>query len=297
MIPEVECLQFLNPKFFPFGFDIFLWVNTQDEDTLGMLPFIVLMSAFFILTFVVIWYIFHKNQQEPKTQTYSSIPYVLESYDNSHIADLIEFSSLTQADQNLSNYAHQAQDLGLLSDKVFPERKRENLREFLEIELLYFRDKYLERLHEKDQKRLLEDEKYLQRVLKTPGNTLNPNFSLINTYIDNFIRNEGLWEKYRENYTRDSIINIKAKFIAYYKKMLEDVQVSGDQVLHFYLHSIKKFEKTPEAFLTSKQVSQEQIQSILSKKNKVTNHQAPYKKKIYPLGGEKFEGGGSAGNW
>ena len=297
MMPEADCLQFHNPKIWMFWGDFFLWVSAQEESGPGIIPFIVLMSAFLILVVIVARRVFRNNNQDIKTQTYSAEPYVLESYDNSENAELLAFGSLIQADQNLSIYAHQAQELGLLSDQAFPERKRENLREFLEVELLYFRDKYLERLHEKDKKRLLEDEKYLQRVLKTPGNTLNPNFSLINTYIDNFIRNEGIWEKYREYYTRDSIINTKAKFLAYYKKMLEDIQVSGDQVLHFYLHSIKKLEKNPEAFLTPKQVSQEQIKSILSKKSIQNHKKKQKKKKIYPLGGEKFEGGGSAGNW
>ncbi|MDX2302955.1 MAG: hypothetical protein NW226_09145 [Microscillaceae bacterium] len=275
-----------------------LQISNPKSHEPGIITFFVLLSAFILLLVAVVWWAIKANQNYTKTQTYSGNPYVLESYDHELAKEFMELNSMSHADIQLRDLAAQIQDMGLLSDSIFADFKRESLREFLEVELLHFKNKFLEKLDDKDKKRLLEDEKYLQRVIKAPGNTLNPNFNLVNTYIDQFIRSEGLWEKYRDQFTRDSIISIKAKFMANYKKLLEDIQVSGDQVLHFYLHSIKKFERNPEAFLTSKQVSPEQIKSILSKTspNHSTNN-TPKKKKIYPLGGKKFEGGGSTGDW
>lgn len=264
----------------------FAWSSFLLLQTLGGLALFILLAA----TAFFFWHARKKKSKLTLSQTYSAQPFVRETLALEHNKPN-PLEPHQAADAKIREHLKEIEYLALLRDGAFSHRRREDIRDLIERELLFFNNKYRDELSEKELKQLESTEAVLQKILKQPGPHLRCDFSYVQEYIHNFMVSAYSWEKYQDEYSPESIISTKAHFILLFNKTVKVDRPQGYQILNFYLHQVRKLENHPDLFLKKKGKSDNL--ALFSRKNQkspgISQKPNPRKK--------LFNGGGSLGNW
>ncbi len=215
-------------------------------------------------------------------------------------------------------------------DPAFAAEDRAKAQAYVEAELRYFANQHQNELTPADQARLTTAERYFDKLLKDPSLLMSCDYTYVSSYIDNFMQDNSLWERYRDEFSIESIISTQAKFQTKYEKLRRDIHFSEKNILDFYLHFVRKLEHQPAFFLsyppqkktkpvfpveshpssypasTSQDSSKDHkpkldhprnSDSFRSKHRRKKKTYKNSKGQPYQYGGGSFGGGGATGSW
>ncbi|MEO1652256.1 MAG: hypothetical protein AAFU64_01820 [Bacteroidota bacterium] len=261
-----------------------IWIS----DRVFLLGGLLALLLFLASALLFYWYARKKKRLPTLSQTYSAQPFVRETKAYKNQKPASEEPHLP-ADTKIRELLVEIEELALLRDAAFSHRRREDIRDLIERELLFFNHKFRDELSEKELQQLQSTEEILLKILKHPGPHLRCDFSYVQEYIHNFMVSAYSWERYNRQFSPESIISTKAHFILLFNKTLKVDRPQGYQILNFYLHYIRKLENHPEVFLKKKALPSEAA---------FASGKAPNRKSYRPHARKKmFMGGGSRGNW